>query len=36
MKDERNGLQENLAPDGVHPNLEGYRIMETILIDYLK
>ncbi len=36
MKDERNGLQENLGPDGVHPNLEGYWIMEEILIDYLK
>jgi lysophospholipase L1-like esterase len=36
MKDERNGLRENLGPDGVHPNLEGYRIMEEILIDYLK
>mgnify|MGYP003822186067 CR=1 FL=1 len=36
MKDERNGLPENLGPDGVHPNLEGYRIMEEILIDFLK
>ena len=28
MKDERNGLPANLSKDGVHPTLEGYKIME--------
>ncbi len=30
MKDERNGLPESLSPDGVHPNKEGYKIMERL------
>lgn len=30
MKDERNGLPVNLSLDGVHPTLEGYRIMEPL------
>lgn len=30
MADERNGLPENLSPDGVHPNVEGYAIMAPI------
>jgi lysophospholipase L1-like esterase len=30
MKDERNGLKENLGYDGVHPNLEGYRVMAPL------
>ncbi|WP_018616605.1 GDSL-type esterase/lipase family protein [Segetibacter koreensis] len=30
MKDERNGLPANLSHDGVHPTLEGYRIMEPL------
>ncbi len=28
MVDERKGLPANLSADGVHPNLEGYRLME--------
>lgn len=31
MKDERNGLPEKYSKDGVHPNLEGYKIMESLV-----
>ena len=31
MKDERNGLPEKYSQDGVHPNLEGYKIMEALV-----
>lgn len=30
MKDERNGLPKSLSQDGVHPNLQGYKIMEAL------
>ena len=30
MKDGRNGLPANLSHDGVHPTLEGYKIMEPL------
>ncbi len=30
MKDERNGLQAALGYDGVHPNLEGYKVMAPL------
>jgi len=30
MADDRNGLPPNLSKDGVHPNLDGYRIMEPL------
>jgi acetyl esterase/lipase/lysophospholipase L1-like esterase len=30
MGDERNGLRAGLGDDGVHPNLEGYKIMEPL------
>ncbi len=30
MKDERNGLPANISKDGVHPTLEGYKIMEPL------
>lgn len=33
MKDERNGLPSNLSYDGVHPTLEGYKIMEKIILE---
>lgn len=33
MKDERNGLPKNLAGDEVHPTLEGYKIMEKIVLE---
>lgn len=35
MKDNTNGLRKEFGPDGVHPNLEGYKVMETILIKKL-
>lgn len=31
MKDERNGLPEKLSHDGIHPTLEGYRVMEPLV-----
>lgn len=31
MKDSKNGLPKKYADDGVHPNLKGYQIMETLL-----
>jgi lysophospholipase L1-like esterase len=31
MKDERNGLRKELGEDGVHPNMEGYKIMEPLV-----
>lgn len=31
MADTRQGLPAALAPDGVHPNLAGYRVMEPLL-----
>ena len=33
MKDARNGLPENLSKDGVHPTLEGYKIMEKLVLE---
>jgi acetyl esterase/lipase/lysophospholipase L1-like esterase len=30
MADERKGLPANLSKDGVHPNLDGYKIMEPL------
>jgi lysophospholipase L1-like esterase len=30
MADARSGLPANLSKDGVHPNLEGYKIMEPL------
>jgi lysophospholipase L1-like esterase len=35
MKDERNGLPENLAKDGVHPTAEGYELMESIVMKVI-
>ncbi len=31
MSDQRHGLPDSLSGDGVHPNLEGYLIMEGVL-----
>jgi lysophospholipase L1-like esterase len=31
MADQRQGLPPNLANDGVHPSLAGYRVMEPLL-----
>ena len=33
--DEQGGLPTKYAKDGVHPNLEAYKIMEQILLRYL-
>ena len=32
LKDERNGLPESFAKDGVHPNIDCYKIMEECLL----
>lgn len=32
MKDERNGMQTLYSEDGVHPNAEGYRVMEPLIL----
>lgn len=36
LKDDRNGLPEKYSNDGVHPTLEGFKIMEEILLPVLK
>jgi lysophospholipase L1-like esterase len=36
LKDENNGLPEVHAADGVHPNIDCYKIMENIILDYIK
>ena len=35
MKDAENGLKKEYGPDGVHPNLEGYKVMARILNKFL-
>ena len=35
MKDEENGLKEAYAKDPVHPNMEGYKVMEAVLLETL-
>ena len=35
LKNENNGMPENYAADGVHPNLDCYKIMEEIVLRYL-
>ena len=36
MVDDTNGLHSHYGADGVHPNLEGYIKMRSILEPYLK
>ena len=36
LKDEFNGLPKVHASDGVHPNLQCYKIMEDIVLKYIK
>ncbi|QES89540.1 SGNH/GDSL hydrolase family protein [Rhizosphaericola mali] len=36
MADDKNGMQTKLTYDGVHPNKEGYIIMEKVLLPILK
>ncbi len=31
LKDENNGLPEKYSSDGVHPNIEAYKVMESII-----
>ena len=35
LADEEGGLPKKYAKDGVHPNLEAYKIMEGILLESL-
>lgn len=35
LKDDANGLQSKYTPDGVHPNLEGYKTMEPLALAAL-
>lgn len=36
LKDERNGLPEKYSKDGVHPTMEGYKIMEHLISEALE
>lgn len=36
LKDEDGGLPKVHAADGVHPNLQCYKIMEEIILEYIK
>jgi lysophospholipase L1-like esterase len=36
MADERNGLMRKYSEDGVHPNLEGYKVMEPLVENAIK
>lgn len=36
LKDERNGLPEKYSNDGVHPTMEGYKIMESMILKALE
>lgn len=35
MVDTRNGLDKKYGEDGVHPNLEGYKVMEVLVLKSL-
>ncbi len=35
MVDENNGLKKDYSEDGVHPNLAGYRVMESLIEEKL-
>lgn len=36
LKDDRNGLPEKYSADGVHPTLEGYKIMEGLVQETIR
>jgi lysophospholipase L1-like esterase len=36
MKNDINGMNPDLAEDGVHPTLKGYKIMEKLLLEAVK
>ena len=33
MTDGKNGLKENYGNDGVHPNMEGYKVMRKMVLN---
>lgn len=36
MRNDNDGLPEEYAPDGVHPSMAGFKVMEKIVLDVLK
>lgn len=36
LKDEENGLPKKYSKDGVHPNAQGYAVMESVIMPILK
>ncbi|WP_221412711.1 SGNH/GDSL hydrolase family protein [Fulvivirga lutimaris] len=36
MVDERNGLKDEYTYDGVHPNAEGYKVMEPLVLEAIE
>lgn len=36
LKDARNGLPEKYSKDGVHPTMEGYKVMERLISEALE
>lgn len=36
MKDENNAMIADYTKDGCHPTIDGYKKMESIIVDYLK
>lgn len=36
LKDEENGLPRKYSKDGVHPNAQGYAVMESVIMPVLK
>jgi lysophospholipase L1-like esterase/acetyl esterase/lipase len=36
MKNEQNGMNPDMAPDGVHPTLKGYKIMEEMVMKVIE
>lgn len=36
LKDEENGLPRKYSKDGVHPNAQGYAVMESVILPILK
>jgi acetyl esterase/lipase/lysophospholipase L1-like esterase len=36
MKNDKNGMDPDIAQDGVHPTLKGYKIMEKLVLEKIK
>lgn len=36
MKNDQNGMDPQIAPDGVHPSLEGYQLMENLVMPVIQ